>query len=168
MNALFSNPASIFFLPFPLFRYAKEFDICERDAVKLQDLKNHYSEIMKRLETLQDSGEIDEFTRRAIIDMTKEVTRHLAEHFTNVKEGVESIMGGKILNYEAKDILNRGRNEGRAEGIEKGIEKGRAEGKSDMVLELLRTKQPLDFIAKVSKFSVERIAEIGKMNGIPV
>ena len=111
---------------------------------------------MKRLETLQDSGEIDEFTRRAIIDMAKEVTRHLAEHFTNVKEGVESIMGGKILNYEAKDILNQGRNE------------GRAEGKSDMVLELLRAKQPLDFIAKVSKFSVERIAEIGKMNGIPV
>ena len=78
----------LFLLPFHLFRYAKEFDICEKDAGKLQDLKNHYSEIMKRLEQLQDSGEIDEFTRRAIIDMTKEVTRHLAEHFTNVKEGV--------------------------------------------------------------------------------
>ena len=25
-------------------------------------------------------------------------------------------MGGKILNYEAKDILNRGRQEGRQEG----------------------------------------------------
>ena len=69
-------------------------------------------------------------------------------------------MGGKILDYEAKTIRNEGRNEGR--------EEGRAEGKNDIVLELLRAKQPLDFIAKVSKFSMERIAEIGKMNGIPV
>ena len=29
-------------------------------------------------------------------------------------------MGGKILNYEAKDILNRGRQEGRQEGIQEG------------------------------------------------
>ena len=107
---------------------------------------------MKRLETLKGSDIINEFTRRAIIDMTKEVARHLAERYTNVKKGVESIMGGKILNYEAKDILNR----------------GRAECKSDMVLEFLRVKQPLDFIAKVSKFSVERITEIGRMNGSPV
>lgn len=94
----------------------------------------YYSDIMNRLEQLQDSGEIDEFTRRAIIDMTKEVTRHLAEHFTNVKEGVEAIMGGKILNYEAKDILNRGRNEGRVEGRAEG----RAESLTQVVINMLK------------------------------
>ena len=26
-----------------------------------------------------------------------------------IEEGVESIMGGKILDYEAKEILNKGR-----------------------------------------------------------
>ena len=65
-------------------------------------------------------------------------------------------MGGKILNYEAKTIRNKGRAE------------GRTEGKSDMVLELLRAKQPIELIAKVSKFSVERIAEIGKTHGLVV
>ena len=30
-------------------------------------------------------------------------------------------MGGKILDYEAKDIMNEGRREGRREGINEGV-----------------------------------------------
>ena len=37
-------------------------------------------------------------------------------------------MGGKVLNYEAKDILNRGRAEGRREGREAGRTEGEAAG----------------------------------------
>ena len=154
MNALFSCLANIFFLPFHLFRYDKEFKICEKDAGKLQDLKNHYSEIMKRLETLQDFGEIDEFTRRAIIDMTKEVVRHLAEHYINVKEGVVSIMGGKILNYEAKDILNQGRNEGRAEGL------------TQVVINMLKERYPYEIISRLSGTSHEEILRIAEKSGL--
>lgn len=50
-----------------------------------------------------------------IIDMSKKVLEHLATKYSNVKEGVGAIMGGKILDYPAKDILNRGRAEGRTE-----------------------------------------------------
>ena len=141
-----------FLLPFYLFRYEKEFDACERDAEKLQTLVARCSAVMQKLEALQGAGEMDEFTRHAIMDMAKEVTRHLTKKHEHVWKGVEPIMGGKILNYEAKDILNR----------------GRAEGKLDMVIELLRAKQPLELIAKVYKFSVERIAEIGKEPGLVV
>lgn len=35
-------------------------------------------------------------------------------------------------------------------GREKDLEQGREEGKVEMVLEILREKQPLDFIARVS------------------
>ena len=42
-------------------------------------------------------------------------------------------MGGKILDYPAKDILNQGRAEGRAEGRVEG----RVEGRMQAVLELL-------------------------------
>ena len=138
----------LFLLPFHLFHYEHNFDDYERKPEMLRELEKKYGAIMNELERLQDTGEIDEFTRRAIIDMTKEVTRHLASKYKNVKEGVESIMGGKILDYEAKDILNQ--------------------GKSAVVIELLRAKQPLELIAKVSKFSVERIAEIGKEHGLVV
>ena len=47
--------------------------------------------------------------------MAKEVVRHLAKKHEIIMEGVESIMGWKILNYEAKDILNKGRAEGQSE-----------------------------------------------------
>lgn len=43
---------------------------------------------------------------------------HIAVKYDSVREGVKSVMGGKVLDYEAKTI----RNEGVEEGIEKGIE----------------------------------------------
>ena len=49
------------------------------------------------------------------------------------------------------------------DGVERrGIEKG----KSEIILELLRANQSLEFISKVTKFSKEKIAEIGLKNGI--
>ena len=48
--------------------------------------------------------------------------------------------------------------------MEAGVEKG----KMEMILELLRENQPLSLISKVSKYSVDKIAEIGKMNGLVV
>lgn len=63
-------------------------------------------------------------------------------------------MGGKIVEYEAKTILNKGRAE------------GRDEGKTEIVLEMLKEKQPLDFIARISKYSKEKIAEIGRLHGV--
>ena len=44
--------------------------------------------------------------------------------------------------------------------------KGREEGKIEMVQEMLREHQPLEFIAKISKFSQEKISEIGKLHGL--
>ena len=41
---------------------------------------------------------------------------HIAAKFDNVKKGVKSVMGGQILEYEAKTILNIGRSEGRILG----------------------------------------------------
>ena len=41
--------------------------------------------------------------------------------------------------------------------------KGREEGKIEMVQEMLRAHQPLEFIAKISKFSQEKVSEIGKL-----
>lgn len=44
--------------------------------------------------------------------------------------------------------------------------KGREEGKIEIVQEMLRANQPLDFIAKMTKFSSEKISEIGKLHGL--
>ena len=56
------------------------------------------------------------------------------------------------------------------EGMERGLERGRAEGmeqgKVDIVLEMLRDKLPLETIARISKFSMERVQELGRMHSL--
>ena len=67
-------------------------------------------------------------------------------------------------------ILEEGMERGRAEGMECGMERGRAEGmeqgKVDIVLEMLRDKLPLETIARISKFSMERVQELGRMHSL--
>ena len=46
--------------------------------------------------------------------MSKKVADAVTKKHENIRKGVEHIMGGKVLDYEASDILNR--------GIEQGIE----------------------------------------------
>ena len=45
-------------------------------------------------------------------ELTK-VLEHIAKRYAAVRKGVKSIMGGKVLDYEAKTIRN--------EGVEEGI-----------------------------------------------
>ena len=49
--------------------------------------------------------------------MSNKVLEHIAKKYDAVRKGVKSVMGGKVLEYEAKTI----RNEGLKEGMEKGI-----------------------------------------------
>ena len=56
--------------------------------------------------------------------------------------------------------------QGIEKGIMQGIEQGIDKGKTEIILEMLKEKQPLDFISRVSKYSKEKIAEIGRMHGV--
>ena len=55
-------------------------------------------------------------------------------------------MGGKVLEYEAKTILNRGREEGLRLGKEEGREEGREEGIRGMVSILKDMNVPVQTI----------------------
>ena len=52
------------------------------------------------------------------------------------------------------------------QGMERGMERGREEGKVDIVLEMLRNKLPLEMIASMSKFSLEKVKDLGKMHSL--
>lgn len=108
----------LFLIPFYIFSHESQFEKYEQDEGRLEKLKQEYREIRKRLEELQKEGEIDEYTKCTLIDMSNKVLEHIAEKFEAVKKGVKDVMGGKILDYEAKTIKNEGRKEGRKEGIE--------------------------------------------------
>ena len=46
--------------------------------------------------------------RCTIIDMTNKVLEHIAAGYEAVREGVGAVMGGKVLEYEAKTIKREG------------------------------------------------------------
>ena len=52
--------------------------------------------------------------------MTRKVIEQLASKYAKVRKEVTSIMGGKILEYEAKTILQRGIQEGKKVGLQEG------------------------------------------------
>ena len=76
--------------------------------------------------------------------------------------------GIAIMSPITQQIFNEGENKGRIEGRNEGRIEGRVEGKGDMIIEILKDNQPLELIAKFSKFTIEKIKEIAKVNNIDI
>ena len=64
----------------------------------------------------------------------------------------------EVMENFAKDIAK--------EAMAQGMAHGMAQGKTDIVLEMLRGKMPIETIAHLSKFSLERVRELGKMHSL--
>ena len=111
-------------IPFYIFSHETRFDEYEKNKMKLRALQEEYGQIKDKLEKLSNQGAISEYTRCTIIDMSNKVLEHIAVKYNSVKEGVKAVMGGKILEYEAKAIKKEGIKEGIKAGIEEGIEEG--------------------------------------------
>ena len=109
-------------IPFYIFSHETRFKEYEKDETKLRMLQNEYEQIKNKLEELTSQGIISEYTRCTIIDMSNKVLEHIAAKYNSVKEGVKAVMGGKVLEYEAKTIKKEGIKEGIEQGIEQGIE----------------------------------------------
>lgn len=101
-----------FLIPFHIFVYEKDFNEIEQNDEKLKKLKAEYAYITKQLNEASHAGILSEYTKAAILEMSRKVVKHLAAKYKKIKKGVNLNMGGKVLNYRAKDILNRGRAEG--------------------------------------------------------
>lgn len=111
----------LFLLPFYIFSHEGRLKEYEQDIEKLELLKQEYAQIKSRLEELLRKKKIAEYTKCTMIDMTNKVVGHIAAKYACVKEGVKSVMGGRVLEYEAKTIRNEGMREGIKEGIKEGI-----------------------------------------------
>ena len=106
----------LFLIPFYIFSHEQRFKEYDQDEMKLGQLKAEYEEIKNRLEELLEESVISEYTKCTIIDMSNKVLEHIAVKYEAVRKGVKSVMGGKVLEYEAKTILKEGQKEGRLEG----------------------------------------------------
>ena len=113
--------------------------------------------VNEKLEVYTKEQVIDGYTKETIIDMSKKVLEHLAKKYSKVREGVGAVMGGKILDYPAKDALRQGREEGRAEErrqmlIEILEEKGEV---SEELQKMIQEETNLEVLKQWSKLALK-------------
>ena len=108
----------LFFLPFYIFSHEKQLPEYESDETKLKKLTDEYRRIQAKLDELQEAGDLDAFTKNAICATIMHVLALIAEKYQKVREGVEHIMRGKVIEYEAKTIRNEGLRECEIKGKE--------------------------------------------------
>ena len=115
-------------IPFYIFTHEANFPKYNEDENLLQGLVNEFKEICIKMEELTQQGKMSELERRIIIELSKKVIDNIARKYEKIRKGVDGIMGGKVIETEAKKMYNRGISEGRNEGILIGEENGRSEG----------------------------------------
>ena len=159
----------LFFLPFYIFCHENQLPEYESDEEKFKTLMAEYAYIQRRMEELQKAGEITEFVKKAICITTNHVMKKIAEKYRKVREGVEQIMGGQVLEYEAKTILNDGISIGRTEGIGIGRDEERKLAQAETeerAKDMLRDRMELSLVEKYTHLSMPRIQELARGLGM--
>ena len=157
INELFEKKL-FFLIPFHIFAYEKDFKELEENKKKLKQLEAEYASIRERLEIACQMGDLNRYAKAAILDMSRKVIEHLAVKYKNVAKGVSRTMGGKVLNYEAKDILNRGRREGRMEGRREGEEYT----KIQIATKLLNMGNDIKSVAELAELPQETVEKLAQ------
>jgi len=141
-----------FLIPFYIFVYEGQFSEINSDAKKLEDLRGVYEEICEKLEKAHEAGDISQYERNTILELSVVVVRSIAKKYERVRKGLGEFMGGKVLNYPTKELCNRYWEKGREEGLEKGQQEGRCIEMSN-IIGIIRKK-----LAK--EMNAEEIAEL--------
>ena len=144
----------LFLIPFYIFTHESRLKEYNDNPEKLELLKNEYEYIKNKLEDLCKEYKIDAYTRCTISEMSGKVVTNLARKYENVKEGVKAVMGGQILEYEAKTILNKGIEQ----GIERGIEQANMVSAQKMLLGNMEVSLIMEFTS-LGKETVEKLKE---------
>ena len=114
----------LFLIPFYIFAYENELHYIAENEVALRHLKRIYSDIVERLDELCILGELTEYTKQTICEMTEKVVIHLTRKYEKIQKEVVKIMGGEVLEYPAKTILRQGIAQGMEEAARKLLQKG--------------------------------------------
>ena len=99
----------LFLIPFYIFSYESGLNEINEDATRLRQLRDTFEMINGRLEQMCLDEMLDRYTKMTICEMSQKVVEALANKYANVKKEVAAVMGGKVLEYKAKDILKQGK-----------------------------------------------------------
>lgn len=72
---------------------------------KLKELETEYQYILIKLDKLEQGGIIGAFDKRTIIELSNDVVKELTKKYKNVQKGIGDIMGGALIETEARVIV---------------------------------------------------------------
>ncbi len=147
-------------IPFYIFTHEANFPKYNEDENLLQGLVNEFKEICIKMEELTQQGKMSELERRIIIELSKKVIDNIARKYEKIRKGVDGIMGGKVIETEAKKMYNRGISEGRNEGILIGEENGRSESLKDLIKKKLAKGKSIAQIADEIEETEDKVLEL--------
>ncbi len=125
-------------IPFYIFSHEKGFPEYNSNEQKLAELKAEYQIILERLDELEQQGVIGAFDRRTIIELSSDVIKEIAQKYENVQKGIGDMMGGALIETEARKILNQG-------------------------IDLAKKKTAIKLL-KMGKLTIEEIAECSELS----
>ena len=147
-------------IPFYIFTHEANFPKYNEDENLLQGLVNEFKEICIKMEELTQQGKMTELERRIIIELSKKVIDNIARKYERIRKGVDGIMGGKVIETEAKKMYNRGISEGRNEGILIGEENGRNESLKEQIKKKLAKGKAIAQIADEIEETEDKVLEL--------
>lgn len=107
LNDIFEKKL-LMLIPFYIFSHEKKFSEYNSNAQKMEELKAEYHFISEKLDDLEQQEVIGAFDKRTIINLSSDVMKEIAQKYENVLKGVGDIMGGALIETEARKILNQG------------------------------------------------------------
>ena len=150
-------------IPFYIFSHEKHFPEYNSNEQKLEELKEEYQDILIRLDELEQQGVIGAFDKRTIIELSGDVIREIAKKCENVQKGVGDIVGGALIETEARTILNQGIKQGIHQGKSQGIN----ENKKETALRMLQDGElSIEKIAKYSGLKVSEVQQLAELQTV--
>ena len=138
-------------IPFYIFSHEKRFPEYNSNEQKLEELKAVYQDILIRLDELEQQGVIGAFDKRTIIELSGDVIREITKKYENVQKGVGDIVGGALIETEARTILNQGINETKKETALRMLQDG---------------ELSIDKIAKYSGLKVSEVQQLAEVQTV--
>ncbi len=92
-------------IPFYIFSHENSFPEYNSNDQKLEKLKAEYQVILERLDRLEQQEVIGAFDKRTIIELSNDVVKELTKKYKNVQKGIGDIMGGALIETEARVIV---------------------------------------------------------------
>lgn len=140
-------------IPFYIFSHESRFPEYNDNSQSLSDLESEYKEILRRLDDLEMQGFIGAFDKRTIIEITNDVMGEITQKYKNLQKGMGDVMGGALIQTEARRI----RDEARKEAME---EAQKETSKKTALRMIKRGKLTLDEIAEDSGLSIAEVEQL--------